>query len=85
MQRWRVGIRSRIYVGFGSLLAIGFVLAIFAMLAFSSVRSNVDRLDERSENINRLLQVARDFDRMRQAVAQIRLEGDAAKPEQAPR
>ncbi len=82
--RWRwAGIRSRIYVGFGSLLAIGLALTIFAILAFSSVSANVDRLDERSENINRLAQVARDFDRMRRTVEQIRLEGDADKPEEA--
>ena len=68
MGRRKLGIKTRIYTAFGSLLALGLLLTILALLAFSSISLGVDMTVERSDNRTRLVEISRDFEIMRRTI-----------------
>lgn len=68
MERPKLGIRTRIYTAFGMLLALGLLLPILALLAFSSISLGVDMMFERSDNRTRLVEISRDIEIMRRTI-----------------
>jgi methyl-accepting chemotaxis protein len=65
MRLRRLGIRGRIYVGFGSSLAIGLALACVALWALFSINREVTRMDSTSDHTAMLREVSRDIEIMR--------------------
>jgi methyl-accepting chemotaxis protein len=65
MRLQRLGIRGRIYVGFGSSLAIGLALACIALWALFSINREVTRMDATSDHTAMLREVSRDIEIMR--------------------
>jgi hypothetical protein len=65
MRLRRLGITGRIYVGFGSSLAIGLALACIALWALFSINREVTRMDATSDHTAMLREVSRDIEIMR--------------------
>jgi methyl-accepting chemotaxis protein len=68
MRLRRLGIRGRIYAGFGSLLVIGLALAGIALWALFSIDREVTRMDATSDRTAVLRGVSRDIEIMRTTV-----------------
>src|SRR5579862_3551729 len=84
MQLVRLGIRWRIYAGFGSLLALGLVLAGIALWALFRVHSDVTLMDAAADHVAVLQGVSRDIAIMRSKVQRDKFgEEDSAIARQA--
>ena len=68
MRLRRLGIRGRIYGGFGSSLAIGLALASIALWALFAINREVTRMDGISDHTAVLREVSRDIEVMRTTV-----------------
>jgi methyl-accepting chemotaxis protein len=73
-----LGIKSRIYGGFGILVAFGLGLAIFAAWQLTSIKAAVGKLGALSDNNTRALEVSREFEIMRRGSLAYKLNGDEA-------
>lgn len=71
-----LGIKSRIYGGFGILVAFGLGLALFAAWQLTSIKGAVDKLSALSDNHTRALEISRQFEIMRRAALRYRFDGD---------
>ena len=65
LQKLGLGIKARIYGGFGVLVVFGLALALFAVFQFTAVKDAVGKLSALSENNTRALEIGREFEVMR--------------------
>ncbi len=63
----RLKVRTRIYLGFAALVALGVGIAIFGVMRLSGVDLNVGKMDALAGNTNRVLTVTRQLEAMRRA------------------
>src|ERR1700681_4564062 len=63
----RIGIKGRIFAGFGLLIALALALALFGVWALSSIQSEMGRMSRLSDNRVRALELNRELGVMRQA------------------
>ena len=70
-------IRTRIYIGFGVLVAMGFAVAVFGVTRFASVEVQVAKMTALSGNLQRVLEVSHNAETIRRAAARFRLDRDA--------
>ena len=73
MRRPRLGIRSLIHFGFGTLLALGLVLTVIALWTLTRIGREVGRMDALSEKGARIQDVSRDFEILRGTVQRNRI------------
>ena len=78
MRFLRLGLRSRLYLGFAVLVAFGLGMAGFGMLGLSHVTESVGAMDAISGNVVRVQDVAQNLEVIRRAANQYRADGDAA-------
>jgi methyl-accepting chemotaxis protein len=78
MAFFRPKISTRIYLGFGIILALGIAVAGVGLYQLAFVGQQVDRLAVLSTNIQRLLTTSRDLETMRLDEASFEENGDAA-------
>ncbi|HEX3993972.1 MAG TPA: methyl-accepting chemotaxis protein [Acetobacteraceae bacterium] len=63
----RLKVRTRIYLGFAALVALGVGIAIFGVVRLSGVDLNVGKMNALAGNIHRVLTVTRQLEAMRRA------------------
>jgi methyl-accepting chemotaxis protein len=63
----KIGIKSRIYGGFGVLVALGLALALFAIWQLSWTNAAIGRMSAMAAGNTRTLQISREFEIMRRA------------------
>ncbi|MGP0094832.1 MAG: methyl-accepting chemotaxis protein [Xanthobacteraceae bacterium] len=71
-----LGIKSRIYGGFGILVAFGLALASFAAWQLTSVKGSVEKLGALSDNNTRALEMGRELEIMRRSALRYKFDGD---------
>ena len=76
MNIFRLGIKPRVYGGFGVFVVLGMILTIIAALQLMTIRTGVGKLGALSDNVVRALQTGREFEIMRRAMLQYRFEGE---------
>ena len=69
-------VRTRIYVGFAVLIALGVGIAAFGTVQFSAVGVSVGKMDALAANSNRVLAVTRNLEAIRRAETRYLLDGD---------
>jgi methyl-accepting chemotaxis protein len=74
----RLKIRTRLYCGFGALVAIGLGVAAFGVYQLSNVRAQVALLHYKSGNLAIRLETSGDLEAVRRAQLRFRLDGDKA-------
>jgi methyl-accepting chemotaxis protein len=67
MQSIRLTVRTRIYLGFAVLVALGLGIAMFGVYQLSGVASSVDTMDALAGNSHRVLAVTRQLEAIRRA------------------
>ena len=78
MQFLRLGLRSRLYLGFAVLVAFGLGVAAFGMLGLSGVAMSVKNMDAISGNLVRVQSVARRLEVINRAANRYRIDADPA-------
>ena len=78
MQFLRLGLRTRLYLGFAILAAFGLGMAGFGMVGLSSVTYAVDRMAAISSNLVRVQEVAMQLEVIRRAANRYRIDADPA-------
>jgi len=66
-----LGIKARIYGGFGVLVLFGLALALFAAWQLTAVKGAVEKMSALSDNNTRALEIGREFEIMRLLACEI--------------
>ena len=64
MNLLRLGLRSRLYLGFAVLVALGLGIAAFGMVSLSGLTTSLDRLNVISDNLVRIEEVSRNLEKL---------------------
>jgi hypothetical protein len=71
-----IGIKSRIYGGFGVLVAFGLALALFAIWQLSSTNVAIGKMSAMTAGNTRTLQISREFEIMRRAALSYKFDSN---------
>jgi methyl-accepting chemotaxis protein len=72
-----LGIKSRVYGGFGALVALGLALALFASSHLNQIEVASSKMSTISEGMSHVLQISREFEIMRHAALGYNLDDNA--------
>jgi methyl-accepting chemotaxis protein len=72
-----LGIKSRVYGGFGALVALGLALALFASSHLNRIDAASQKMSAMSEGSTRLLQISRELEIMRHAALGYKFDNNA--------
>src|ERR1700730_9669001 len=83
-----LGIKTRIYAGFGVLVALGLALALFGIWQLSAITTKTGKMSAMSDNVARVLKTSRELELMRRSALAYRFNpveaalktGDDAAP-----
>jgi len=81
--RFRPGLTSRLYAGFGVLVVLGLGLATFAVWQFGAINTGVNGLSTIAANASRLMEAGHQIETMRRASLLYQLDGNAAALKEA--
>src|SRR5262249_15495203 len=73
-----LGIKARIYGGFGVLVVLGLGLALFAVWQLTAVEGAIGKLGALSNNNTRALEISREFETMRRGSLRYKFDGEEA-------
>src|ERR1700681_2441821 len=76
MNIFRLGIKARLYGGFGLLVAFAVALAAFAVVEFSTIDNSVRKLGALADNTVRALDVTHALEVVRRNILHYRLDGN---------
>jgi hypothetical protein len=71
-----LGIKARIYGGFGVLVSFGLALALFAAWQLTAVKGAVEKMSALSDNNTRALEIGREFEIMRRGSLRYKFDGE---------
>jgi len=71
-----LGIKARIYGGFGVLVLFGLALALFAAWQLTAVKGAVEKMSALSDNNTRALEIGREFEIMRRGSLRYKFDGE---------
>src|ERR1700680_4735900 len=77
LMRLDIGIKTRIYGGFGVLVALGLALALFASWQLNWVDTAVGKMSQISNGRTHILEISREFGIMRRVALSYKLDNNA--------
>jgi hypothetical protein len=76
MNLLRLGLKPRLYGGFGLLVLLGLALAVFAVVELSGIRTGVQKFSDINDNNTRALEVARQLEIIRRTNLRFTIDAD---------